>query len=109
MCTHGSRTFTLRTSPTMARSSPQPRPRGKRSGANASRHRSSLDSEKRDALHAVPPGGGDGLVGDEGVVVAAYLAHHQARRLNQCAITILLGGAADAGRPQLGVADDRVG
>jgi hypothetical protein len=67
-----------------------------------------LEREERDAFDPVLCACVAGLLGDELVGVAAYHLDAKASRLDRMTIGVLLRGAADAGYPQVGVADDRL-
>src|SRR6266540_5064777 len=68
-----------------------------------------FDGEQGNAVHAVGGAGAARLCGEELVQVRAYLLDVQAGVLDRLAVGVLLGGAADARRPQVGVAHDRLG
>src|SRR6266511_4839723 len=68
-----------------------------------------FDSEQGDAVHAVGGAGAARLRGEELVQVGAYLLDVQAGVLDRLAVGVMLGGAADARRPQVGVGHDRLG
>src|SRR5919106_3618733 len=68
-----------------------------------------LHRQERDDLDAVLGAGVARLVGDELVPVLADLLDAQTRRLDRLAVGIVLGGAADAGGPEIGIADDALG